>query len=266
MLPIGSSGAPAIDPSANAQVVGDCSPAELSGACALLALLVQSQSTTQAGSKTDVELGAKELEDLKKQLADAIQHAKDASKHSGVFGFLGDLFGSDIAQIAGAVAMVAAVIATTGTGAPLIAIALSEALQVSAKAGAELGLDPKICLALSLASVAVGFCTGSGEAQAASTLVKGARYVEVGAKITQGAAAAAGGVLHGVAGYYQRQQLTYQADAVGYQGHEDATNLSIDDAIAQLERALRCEQHETNTASEIVQNDADTNTTLSNRI
>lgn len=262
MLAIGKSSANPPDPFPVAP--GSSSPeAQLSGACALLAILVHTQSANQSASKADIESGFQKLSDLKKQLADAVQHAKDASEHTGFFGFLGDIFGSDIAQIAGAVAGIAAVVASGGAAAPLLAIALAEALQVGAKVGAELGLDPKICLVISLASVAVGFCTGSGTGKAVSDLAHG---IEVGAKVAQSGATIAGGALHGVAGYYHGQQLNYQADAAGYQGRTDATSLSIDDAIARLERALRTEQSETNTVSEIAKNDADTKMTLSERI
>ena len=150
---------------------------DLGGACALLAVLLQSQHSTQCGAKTDIELGAQKLEALKQQLADAIQHANEAAEHSGFLGFLGDIFGSDIAQIAGAVAAIAATIGTAGAAAPLLLVAASEALQVAAKVGAELGLDPKLCAALAIASVAVGVCSGAGAGRAASELTQVARYV-----------------------------------------------------------------------------------------
>jgi len=165
----------------------------LSAACALLALMVQSQSNTQTGSKADAELDFKKMEELRKQLADAIQQAKDAANDSGFFGFLGDVFGSDVAQIAGAVAAVAAVVATGGAAGPLILIALAEGLQAAAKLGPELGIDPKICMALGLASAAVGICTGAGSAQAFGEVADVARGVELGAHVAQAGSTATGG-------------------------------------------------------------------------
>src|SRR6187455_917413 len=82
----------------------DQSIRELEGACALLALMLQSQCATQSGAKADVDIGFKKMEELKQQLADAIQHAREAAERSGFLGFLGKIFGSDIAKIAGAVA------------------------------------------------------------------------------------------------------------------------------------------------------------------
>src|SRR5450432_3970432 len=128
----------------------DASPAHLD-VCTLLALLVRSQATTQASSKTDVELDFKKLQELKQQLSDAIEKAKEAADNSGFFGFLSSVFGNDVAQIAGAVAAIAAMVATGGAAAPLILVAVSVAMEEGAKVGAKLGLDPKICMAISLA-------------------------------------------------------------------------------------------------------------------
>ena len=238
----------------------------LSAACALLALMVQSQSTTQAGSKTDAELDFKKMEELKKQLADAIQQAKDAANDSGFFGFLGDIFGGDIAQIAGAVAAVAAVVATGGAAGPILLIALAEGLQAAAKLGPELGIDPKICMALGLASVAVGICTGTGSAQAFGEVANAARGVQIGAHAAQGASTVTGGALHFVSGHYQAKSLGYQADATGYQAANDTTSLDLDAALDMLQRALQTEQRETSTVSTITQDNANTNSALSSRI
>jgi hypothetical protein len=264
MLTVASSSAPSVNlyPSAP----DSTSTARLSSACALLALLVEAQTTSQGSARTDVELNAQQLEALKQKLADAIQKAKDAADDSGFFGFLGDVFGSDIAQIAGAVASVAAIVATGGAAAPLIAIALSEALQLAAKAGAELGLAPELCFALGVASVAVGFCGGTGGAQALGTLASSARDVQLVAKITQGVATIQNGVLHYIAGQYHADCLNYQADTTGFNAQSDATNMDMDDALDLLARSLRTTQREVGTTSEIIKNDSDANTSICDRI
>jgi len=244
----------------------ESAPTVLSGACALLAILVETQTTTQAGSRTDIELTHEKMEELRKQLADAIKAAKDAADSGGFFGFLGDIFGSDIAQIAGAVAAVAATIATGGAAAPLLLVVLAEALEVAAKVGAELGLAPELCVALSIASVGVGLCSGAGTAQALGTAADVGREVKLVATVVQGTASAAGGALHGVSSYYESEQLKRQADATGYQAGSDAASMDIDDAIARLSRALRTGQRETNTISEIITNNADANQALCDRI
>ncbi|MEO7036673.1 MAG: hypothetical protein ABI548_22185 [Polyangiaceae bacterium] len=257
---------PAASPWQSPPSTSDSSQTNLSAACLLLALMVQSQTTAQCGSKTDVELDFKKMEDLKKQLADAIQHAKDASEHSGFLGFLGDIFGSDIAEIAGAVAAVAAVVATGGAAGPIVLLALAEGLQAAAKFGPELGIDPKICMALGLASAAIGLCTGAGETQLAGALADGARGVELGANVANGAATATGSVLHLASSHYQAKMLDYQADATGYRSANDAKSLDLDAALDLLQRALKTEQREIATVSAITQNNADTNVALTNRI
>jgi hypothetical protein len=249
----------AVPPSGEANV-------HLSAACALLTLMVQSQANTETGSKTDAELDFNKMEQLKKQLADAIQQAKDAASDSGFFGFLGDIFGGDVAKIAGAVAAVAAVVATGGAAGPLILMALAESLQVAAKYGPELGIDPKICTALGVAAVAVGVLSGPGGAQAFGAVADGARDVELGAHVAQVTSTATGGALHYVSQNYHAKSLDFQADATGYQATNDTTSLDLDAALDMLQRALKTEQRETATVSAINQDNSDTNTALSNRI
>lgn len=244
----------------------DVSPTSLGDTCALLALMVRAQVSSQASSKTDVQLDFEHMQALKQQLADAIQKAKDAADHSGFFGFLSSVFGSDVAQIAGAVAAIAATIATGGAAGPLMLMALSVALEETAKEGAKLGLDPKICMVIGLASAALGMASGAGTTQAADSLASAAHGVELGANVVQGAATAAGGALGYVAGHYQAQQLNYQADATGYQARDDATGVDLDSAIALLQQSLHVEQRETTTTSAIIRNNTAANTALSDRI
>jgi hypothetical protein len=244
----------------------DVPPTSLSDTCAVLALMVRAQLSSQTSSTTDVQLDFEHMQALKQQLADAIQKAKDAADSSGFFGFLSSVFGSDVAQIAGAVAAIAATIATGGAAGPLILMALSVALEEAAKEGAKLGLDPKICMAIGLASAVLGMTSGAGTTQAASSLATAARGVELGANVAQGGGTAAGGVLGYVAGHYQAKQLTDQADATGYQARDDATSMDLDSAIALLQQSLHAEQREMTTTSAIVQSNANANTALSDRI
>jgi len=257
---------PPTDPWQSASSASDASAPHLSAGCLLLALMVQSQTTKQQSSKTDVELDFNKLKELKKQLADALQQAKDAADHSGFLGFLGDIFGGEVAEIAGAVAAVAAVVATGGAAGPVILLALAEGLQVAAKLGPELGLDPKICTALGLASTAIGLFTGTGEAQAAGALAKDAKYIELIANIAKGGATATGGVLHGISGHYKAKELDFQADAASYRAANDVTTLDFNGALDLLQRALKTEQREIGTISAVTQNNADTNIALTNRI
>ena len=242
------------------------SPNQLSETCALLALMVRSQCASQAGSKTDVELDFKKMQELKQQLADAIQKAKEAADHSGFFGFLSNVFGSDITQIAGAVAGIAAIVATGGAAAPLVLMAVSLALEEGAQLGVKLGLDPKMCAAIGIVGAALAVCTGAGTAQAAGTLASVGRDVELGANVVGGAATGAGAALGYVSERYHGKELGFQANATGYQAQDEATNMDFDSAIALLQQSLQTEQRETSTVSAIVQNNSQTNSALSNRI
>ncbi len=264
MLSATSSTSPAVSP----PVVTNSEPdmAALSSACALLVLMAQTQSATASGSKTDVEIDFKKMEELKKQLADAIQQAKDAANSSGFFGFLGNIFGGDIATIIGAVATIAAVVATGGAAAPLAVVLLAEGLQAAAKLGPELGLDPKICMALGIAAAAVGFASGAGAGQAVGDLAAVSRGVELGAHVAQTAATVTGGALHFVSARYHANELGFQADATGYRAANDATDLDLDDALSLLQRALKTGQRETQAASALVQDDSDTNAFFGARI
>ncbi|HEY4105303.1 MAG TPA: hypothetical protein VGM44_15505 [Polyangiaceae bacterium] len=233
---------------------------------ALLALMVRARATSQASSISDVQVDQNNLENLRKQLADAVEKAKEASEHSGFFGALSSVFGSDIAQIAGAVAAVAAVVATGGAAAPLILMAVSMAMEEAAKLGPQLGLDPKLCMAIGLAGAAVGLCSGAGTTQSAGTIASIARDVKVGAQITEGTATIAGAGLGQVSAGYHSDQLNDQADATGFQAQSDVTNMDFSTALSLLQESLDTEHHETNTASAIIQNNNDANTALANRI
>jgi hypothetical protein len=265
MLSPTTSSAPT-DPSLGVAHTSDASPGELIDTCALLALMVRSQCASQAGSKTDVELDFKKMQELKQQLADAVQKAKEAAEHSGFFGFLGKVFGGDIAQIAGAVAAVAAVVATGGAAAPLILMTLSVALEEGAQLGEKLGLDPKVCMAIGIAGAALGICSGAGTAQATSTLASVSRDVELGANVVGAAATGTGGALCYVSERYHGRQLGFQADATGYHAQNEAASIDLDSAIALLQRSLHTEQRETSTVSAVMHNNSQANSALSDRI
>ena len=256
----------ATNPWATSSPASDATTIRFNGACGLLARLVQAQCTNRSSIEGDIEHGFERLDELKKQVAESVRQAADAANESGFFGFLSDIFGSDIAQIVGAVAAIAATIASYGAAAPLLVIVISEALQVAAKVGAELGLDPKICMVIAIASVAVGFCSGGGSGQAVGAAADAAREVALGAKIAQGSATIAGGSAKIVSAHYRAKQLDRQADAVKHQARKDATDLDMDDAFARLQRSLRAEHQEVAAASEIIGADLDIDTTLCNRI
>lgn len=239
---------------------------QLNGACALLAVLLESQTANQSASREEIDFNHTRQEELRAQMAEAVRAAQEAAESGGCFGFLGDVFGSDIGQIAGAVALLAATVATGGTAAALIAVAVAAALQVAAKVGPELGLPKEVCIGLALASVAVGFASGAGAAGATSQLANIARTVGTSAKVVEAGATILGGVCTGVAGYYHGQQLDHQAREVGLQGQSTSVDVDIDDAIAELSRSLSTQQKQISTATEMIDGNADANLAISQRI
>ncbi len=91
---------------------------QLSGACALLAALVQAQCSTQSSAKGDIEHGFDRLDELKNSSQTASVRPKKRRTTRAFSAFWATFFGSDIAQIAGAVAAVAAAVATAGAASP----------------------------------------------------------------------------------------------------------------------------------------------------
>lgn len=227
---------------------------------ALLALMIQGQASNQCNARDTIELDYQKLEELKAQIAGALAAAARANRDSGTWGFVSDVLGSDVAQVAGAVAMAAAVIATGGAAAPLVLLTLSAGLETGAKLGAELGLDPKLCMAIGLAGAALGFCAGNTAAlgEAAST----ARTVQAVATTVQGAAMVGSGVAHGVAGGYAARAQDQRADATLLGAYQTDTELDIDQAIALLDQSLRTESHMTGSAARNGQDDARANLAL----
>jgi hypothetical protein len=232
----------------------------------LLALMVQSQSANQAGSRTDVVLNAEKMEDLKQKLTDALEQSKKASEHSGFLGFLSDIFGSDIASILGALAAVAATVATGGAAGPLILVIVAVALEEGAKVAQSLGLDPKICAGIALVGAAVGIASGAGAGAASGTLASTAGSVASAAQVAQGISTVAGGALGAAAARYRANALNDQADASDAQAKTSITSLDWDAALSRLQESLRTEHRETNTVSAIAQNQSDANNALCNRI
>ena len=109
---------------------------------------------------------------------------------------------------------------------------------------------PKLCMALSLASVAVGMCTGTGELQAAGTLAQIGRDVEFAAKVAQGTATATGGVSE-----LRLRSYSDKGPALPSRRHPASVptkprRSSISTMhLSMLQRSLRTAQRETSSAS-----------------
>jgi hypothetical protein len=168
---------------------------QLAGAPELRMLVVMVQNQLMQGevAKSEIDLGADQLKELREQVRAALEEARKAEEDSGFFGFIGDLLGGDLATLAQVVAVAAAAIVTAGTAAVVLAT-IAIACTLASKYGKELGLPPGVAMGLGIAAavsmVAAGNVGGlTGATSAASAAGSGAAS----------AGAAAGSVAPGVA-------------------------------------------------------------------
>jgi hypothetical protein len=233
----------------------------LSSQGALLAAIVRSQCSNRAAATSDVETCYDRLEQLRQEIAEAVAAAREAEEDAGFWGDIADFFGEDLANIAGAIAAAAAIVATGGTGAPLVLAVMAAGLEIGAKVGAELGLDPKIAMAIGLAGAALGLLAGNaGNLGSIQALASDVRAV---ATTVKGTAVAAGGVSGAIAEDKKSDALEFQAQVSFTRSLEDEVTLDIDDAIAALEQALSRQTRATSVASSVTRADeiADRNVT-----
>lgn len=211
----------------------DCS---LSSEGALLAAIIYSQCTQRTSAEIGIEVDYERLEELKRQIAEALEEARKAEEDSGFWGDIADFFSEDLATIAGAIAAAAAIVATGGTGAPLVLAVIATGLEVGAKIGAELGLDPRLSMLMGLAGAALGLLAGNtGKLGDIASL---AGKVEGAARVVQGGAAVVGGVSGAVAQSYQSDALEARSRVSYARGREDDVYFRIDEAIARIRSAL----------------------------
>jgi hypothetical protein len=225
----------------------------LSSQGALLAVIVRSQCAQRAAATVEIEVSYEHLEALRAEIAQALADARRAEKDAGFWGDIADFLGEDLATVAGAIAAAAAVVATGGSGAPLVLAVLAAGLEVGAKVGAELGLDPKLSMCLGLAGAALGLFTGN--AAKLGSFAAFASDVQGVATVVQGAATAGGGVTGAVSQEHASDALRWHARVSFARSREDEENLDIDEAIDRLERALRRETRAASVASSVARSD-----------
>jgi len=216
---------------------------------ALLAAIIKSQCANRAAAGTDVELHGERLEELRREIAEAIAAAREAEEDGGFWSDIADFLGEDLATIAGALAAAAAVVASGGSGAPLVTAVLAAGLEIGAKVGAELGLSPEVSMALGLTGAAVGLCTGNaGRLASLATL---ADDVRAAATIVGGAAAGAGGLTGAVAQDHQSRALELHAYVSFVRALEEGERLEIADALGELEKAFARQARAANVAADV---------------
>jgi hypothetical protein len=211
----------------------------------VMALMVQGRAAQGESARNDVSLNSERLERLRAEVQKAIEEAREAQDDAGFWGSIADFFGGDVAKVAGALAAVAATAASGGTALPFIAAGL--ACTAAAEIGAAAGLDPKVCLCLSVASAAFGLAAGD---VGSGTFAK----LSAGLTVVAGAAQATGGAASIVSGEYAADVLRAQAR----EGRAGAAQQQVQVALEQLLERLRTLQQDATRAIETHASTAET--------
>lgn len=227
----------------------------------LLATMMRSQNAQTSHAKLSVNDAFERLEALRDQIEEAMERAREAQESGGWFGDVADLFGGDIATIAGVIASAALVVGSGGAGAAVLVATLAIGLTAGAKVGEELGLDPKIVLALQLAGAALGLA-GGDVCQAGQLW----GTVHTGAKVAQGSAVAIAGGATIVAGQHRGDAADLRAEAAFGRVNEQLQQQLADDQIAELEKLAQRWRFLTQAASSVTEQSNDVSSSVVMRI
>jgi hypothetical protein len=220
-------------------------------ATALLQCIVHARGAQQETARDDIEHAHELLERARREMREALERAERAERNGDFWGDLGAIVGGDVAAVAGIVAAASLAVATGGAGAPAIVAMAAAGLSIGAKAGQELGLDPRVVAALAATGAALGLFAGNAaSAGSAWTTVAHA------ASGVQGGAAAVGGGATIVEGQYRSDALEERADARAAQARQHDAWLRFDVAIAELERAARDVSHAKERAAGVVETES----------
>lgn len=234
----------------------------------MLALMVYTQLVQGESAQTSVKLNEQQLKDLRAQVREAIERAREANEDSGFWGDIGDVLGGDLASLAQVVAIAAACVATGGTAALVLgAIAIGSSL--AAKYADELGIPPNVAIGIGIAgavaSVAAGNVgaagglagtasgasqIGSGAAQA-SKLTQAALQVRSAANLVGATAQAGGAIASTASGLHAADAVDHQATAQKARASSTLESMDIDEALDQLEKAVDRQMAACATAQEI---------------
>jgi hypothetical protein len=181
-----------------------------------------------------------------------MERAEQANESGGFWGDVSRVLGSDIASIAGVVGALALAVATGGAGLPAVLALVAAGLTVGSKVGTELGLDPKVTLALGGAGGLLGFLAGNaaGAGNAWTTLAQVAGAV-------QGGATGAGGGAAVAEGHFRAEAADQRAEATAARGRQEDAWLRLDIAIDMIDRACRDVSRAGERTSDVVKTEND---------
>jgi hypothetical protein len=220
--------------------------------------MVKSQLVQGESAKVSVNLNQEQLKQLREQVKEALEEARDADGNSGFWGDIGDALGGDIGSLAEVVAVAAAVAASGGTAAIVLG-AIAVACTLASKYADELGIPPKVAIGIGIAAAVSSVLSGNfaasgqvaaaaGASQAAAAVGNGAaqvskathvlREIAFAAKLTAAGANGTGAIANGVSAYYHSDALNHDADAHQVQSRETLTSMDIDAAVEVLSRSI----------------------------
>jgi hypothetical protein len=201
------------------------------------------------------------LERARHEIQEAMQRAEHAEKNGDFWSDVAGVFGGDIASIAGLVGAVALAVATGGAGTPAVVALVGAGLTAGAKLGQELGADPRLTAAMSMAGGVLGLFAGNAASAGNAWTTVG----QVGTAV-QGGASGVGGVATVVEGHYRGAALDARADAEEGRSMQNAAWLRLDLAIAEIDRACRDVARAREGASKIERTESDGTQALIARI
>lgn len=202
---------------------------------ALMALHVEAAATRNEDALERIGAAHDQLQSIRHELREARLRAAEAQEEAGFFGDVAAALGDDLAPVLAAAGAAALLLASGGSAAPVVIAAAS--LSLSAKAGEELGVDPRICAALgaagALAGLTAGNAAGAGSAwtTAAAALEGGAGAANVGAGTCATAEAA-----------YERDAAYARTDAKALEAEQYTIEALREDGLDSMSRAARDEQ------------------------
>jgi hypothetical protein len=245
------------------EVDSDCPPSELPEdlSAALLALINRSRGAQTDAARGQIEHAEALLERARAEIQAAMERANDARESAGFWADVSNVLGGDVATIAGIVAAAVVVVGTGGTGAPAILALVACGLSAGSSVGQRLGLDPKVCLALSAAGALLGVAGGNF-----ASLAGTAGTVATGARLVQAGATAASGVTRIAEGERRADALDAEADRVAAQQNERDAWLRIDIAAQAIAEAAEDWRRARERASDIQRTDARANEVVLARI
>jgi hypothetical protein len=230
-------------------------------ALALLALILQNRGAQSNAAREDVNHANEMLEQSRREIQEAMKRAAEADQHSGFWSKLGAVFSGDIGAIAEIIGAAAVIVATGGAGAAGVLAIAATGLSAGAEVGQKLGLDPKICLALSGAAAVAGIAVGK-----VPDVSEFCATVEKGCKIVGSAAMAASVGATTVAGQYQADAADAQTDATRARAVQADASFDFNIALDMLARAARDTSRAEGTAAKIEQAESDGRASLMARL